>query len=92
MLKLAMMAGAAILPRPLAAIGKLYIPLFKIQRYHFVGGLCVAGLHMVGDMRRTTREAASNVYDQFTDSAVDRFDDITDNNRRTPQRNAIKLD
>lgn len=75
-LKLAMMAGAAILPRPLAAIG----------------GLCVAGLHMVGDMRRTTREAANNVYYQFTDSAVDTFDDITDNNRRTSHRNAIKLD
>ena len=37
------------------------------------GGLCVAGLHMVGQMRRATGEAASSVYDQFTDSVTDRW-------------------
>jgi len=63
-LKLAMMAGAALLPRPVSVLG----------------GLCVAGLHMMGQLRRTTEDVASNIHDQFTDSAMDRFTDITDTN------------
>lgn len=56
-MKLAMLAGAAVLPRPISVLG----------------GLCVAGLHMVGEMRRTVGEGANQVYSDVVDS----FDDIT---------------
>jgi len=72
--KLVMLAGATLLPRPLTALG----------------GLAVAGLHMMSQMRRSTGEVSSRVLDQITDSAVDTFDDITDNQRH--HRHTIKLD
>ena len=44
------------------------------HHYHTdTGGLCVAGLHMVGQMRRATGEAASSMYDQLTDTVTDRW-------------------
>ena len=48
------------------------------HHYHYnhtvdTGGLCVAGLHMVGQMRRATGEAASSMYDQLTDTVSDRW-------------------
>lgn len=69
-LKLAMVAGAALLPGPVRVLG----------------GLCVAGLHMVGQMRRATGEAATNMYVQLTDNVSDRFDDITDNDNTNSRR------
>merc|ERR1719232_1106036 len=55
--KLVMLAGATMLPRPLTALG----------------GLAVAGLHMMSEMRRSTGEVSSRVLDQITDSALDTF-------------------
>merc|ERR1711971_459336 len=46
----------------------------------------VAGLHMMGQMRRATGEVATNMYDQFTDTVSDRFDDITDNDNTNSRR------
>merc|ERR1711976_375104 len=60
LVKLAMVAGAAVLPRPISVLG----------------GLCMAGLHMVGQMRRSTTVAASNVFDTFSDNSAHDFDDI----------------
>jgi len=57
-LKMAMMAGATLMPRPLAALG----------------GLAVAGLHLVGQMRRASDNVAASTYDHFSGS--DNFDDV----------------
>ena len=50
------------------------------QKYnvpHTTGGLAVAGLHMMGQLRRATGDVASSVYDQFSDNAVPAsFDDV----------------
>ena len=49
------------------------------QKYnvpHTSGGLAVAGLHMMGQLRRATGDVASSVYDQFSDNAVPAFDDV----------------
>jgi len=62
-MKLAMVAGAAFLPRPVSVLG----------------GLCLAGLHMVGDMRRSVVQGAENVIHDITDD----LDDIADNHYRT---------
>ena len=43
---------------------------------HTTGGLAVAGLHMMGQLRRATGDVASTVYDQFSDNAVPAFDDV----------------
>ena len=40
------------------------------------GGLAVAGLHMMGQLRRVTGDVASTVYDQFSDNANPAFDDV----------------
>lgn len=38
---------------------------------------------MMGQLRRRTEDVASNIHDQFTDAAMDRFTDITDTNNST---------
>jgi len=63
--KLAMLAGAAVLPRPISVLG----------------GLCLAGLHMMGDLRRTVSQGADNVYSEVVDS----FDDIAATSRNQAQ-------
>ena len=55
----------------------------NLNHYICPGGLCVAGLHMMGQLRRRTEDVASNIHDQFTDAAMDRFTDITDTNNST---------
>jgi len=75
-LKMAMMAGAALMPRPLAALG----------------GLAVAGLHLVGQMRRASDNVSSSTFDHF--SANDNFDDVNDimdaANNHAKNRRSIK--
>ena len=36
---------------------------------------------MMGQLRRRTEDVASNIHDQFTDAAMDRFTDTTDTNK-----------
>jgi len=54
-LKLGMLAGAAILPRPLAVMG----------------GLCLAGLQMMNEVRRTAEDQTVTVVDYARDNMVD---------------------
>ena len=49
------------------------------------GGFCLAGLHMVGDMRRSVVQGAENVYHDVTNS----FDDIAATNRQTSRQQAL---
>jgi len=57
-MKLGMVAGAAILPRPLAVMG----------------GLCLAGLQMMNEVRRTAEDQSVNAFDFARDQM---FDDLS---------------